>query len=112
MKLLSNEIYNRVETLLREYYNNDNTIIEYTESMREIKQFFNASPYKEFLQIFYFDRYKYKYRYPSNRMLFAYLCGILHVEEPTLYNIRREIIYKSAMIFYKNNIMEENKYVE
>lgn len=106
MKLLSNEIYNKVETLLREYHNCDNTIIEYIKSINEIKQFFNNSPYKEFIQIFYFDRHKYRYRYPSNRMLFAYLCNLLHLEEPTLYNIRREIVYKSAMIFYKNDIIE------
>ena len=43
MKLLSNEIYNKVETLLREYHNCDNTIIEYIKSINEIKKFTNST---------------------------------------------------------------------
>lgn len=104
MKLLQKNEYNRIEELLRAYKLNNDMGETYQLAMKEIIEFFDKDIYKEFLNIFYFDRYKYINRYADNRSLFNYLCSELYVQEPTLYMIRKEIVYKSAMIFYKYNI--------
>lgn len=106
MKLLSKENYDKVEKYLREYKGYNVKTIEYIKSIEEIINFFVETPYKDFLNIFYFDRREYKNRYPSNRLLFRHLCKTLYLQEPTLYIIRKEIVYKSAMIFYKNGILK------
>ena len=102
MKLLNKQEYNTIENILRKN-NEDNPVM--VKSMREIKEFFDVSPYKEFLQIFYLERNNYNNRYPDNRSLLRYLSKKLYVQEPTLYIIRKEIVYKATMIFYKYGII-------
>lgn len=106
MKLLPKNDYNIVEELLR-VYNICATMEEpYKRSMEEIIEFFNVPIYKDFLEKFYLTRYEYLNRYTDNRSMIRYLCSILYVSEDQLYKVRREIIYKSAMVFYKNNLLK------
>lgn len=105
MKLLSNDEYKKIELLLMDSKNvvaNDNKL---KTAIEEIKSFFTIPIYSEFLDIFYINRKNYKNRYCSNRSLFRYLSRKLYIQESTLYAIRKEIIYKSAMIFYKYDII-------
>lgn len=106
MKLLNKKDYKAVENLLRSYRTNDNLSDTYLKAINEIINFFNYEIYKEFLEIFYFERHQFKNRYPDNRTLFSYLSTKLFLREPTLYVIKKEIVYKSAMIFYKYRLME------
>ena len=106
MKLLSKKDYDFVEYLLRDYFKCTSVSDNYKKSIEEIIDFFNVPIYKEFLELFYFKRNEYSNRYPDNRSMLRYLCDKLYVQEPTLYMVRKEIVHKSAMIFYKNNILE------
>ena len=107
MKLLAKTDYDKVEELLRVYCLNAVATWEepYKKAIDEIIEFFNVPVYNKFLELFYFRRNEYKNRYPDNRSMFNYLCQLLYVQEPTLYMMRKEIIYKSAMIFYKYNLI-------
>lgn len=106
MKLLPKNDYNAVEELLRVYGIAATMEEPYKKSMEEIIEFFNVPVYKDFLYAFYFNRYQYMNRYNDNRSMMRYLCSQLFVSEDKLYGVRKEIIYKSAMIFYKNNVMK------
>lgn len=106
MKLLTKSEYNGIEELLRAYKLCAEMEEPYKLAMKEIIEFFDKDVYRDFLNIFYFDRYKYINRYADNRSLFNYLCNELYVQESTLYMIRKEIVYKSAMIFYKYNFIK------
>lgn len=106
MRILSIRTYHEVENLLRDSYKESDADKNYIEAIAEIKNFFNKTPYKDFLNIFYLERHLYKNRYPSDRVLFTHLCRQLYLQEPTLYVIKKEIIYKSAMIFYKRNLIK------
>ena len=104
MKLLTNDDYNKVEYYLTQY----NKIIDnctYDKALTDIITFFNDYNYRILLETFYLYRGNYKNRYPSNSSIFRYLSKKLYVQEPTLYAMRKEIIYKSAMIFYKYDLM-------
>lgn len=105
MQLLKNCEYKLVEDLLKNYSKNNNSNETYSKALAEIIEFFNIDNYKEVLNMFYIHRYEYKYRYPSNRDISRYLVKKLYLEESTIYKMRKEIIYKSAMIFYKYNII-------
>lgn len=107
MKLLTRDEYDKVENMLKDFYAKE--IVEppylYKEAIEELKAFFIAEPYKTFLEIFFLNRHQYKYRYPSNSMMLKYLSDKLYLQEPTLYIMRREIVYKASMIFYKYNLL-------
>ena len=109
MKLLTKNEYNSIEELLRAYKLGTDMGEPYKLAMKEIIEFFDKDTYRDFLNIFYFDRYKYINRYADNRSLFNYLCGALFVQEPTLYMIRKEIVYKAAMLFYKYNVLNKEE---
>ena len=107
MRLLSKSEYDTVEELLRAYGIAAELEEPFNSAMKELITFFNKSVYKDFLQFFYFDRHKYINRYPDNRSMMTYLCNKLYIQEPTLYIVRREIVYKAAMIFYKYDIFNK-----
>ena len=104
MKLLTKSEYDKVEELLRAYGINATWEEPYKSAINEIIEFFGKDIYKQFLDIFYFKRYTYKNRYPNNSDLFLYLSEKLYVQQPTLYIMRKEIVYKAAMVFFKFNI--------
>ena len=105
MKLLTKNEYSAIEELLRAYDLCGTMEEPYKKAMEEIIHFFNKDLYKEFLDIFYLHRYQYIHRYPSNSDLFVYLSQKLFVQQPTLYVMRKEIIYKAGMVFYKYQIL-------
>lgn len=105
MKLLTTNEYKKVESYLKNYYKYMNRIIEYDKAIKEINSFFKNSIYRTVLEVFYIYRNDYKNRYPSNSAIFKYLSAKLYIQEPTLYAIKKEIIYKSAMVFYKYSLM-------
>ena len=109
MKLLSKNKYEEIENILYNYeqniYNKQNII----DSISELEEFFeNSPPHIYFLKTYYFNRYKYKNRYPKNDNvgLFKKICKDLYIEIPTGYLIKKELIYKTAMIFYKNEVID------
>ena len=109
MRLLTKNEYKQIENLLYEYGQNKDDK-KYTECMKnafkEIEEFFeNSPPHLYFLHTYYFDRYKYKNRYPNNASLLKKICKDLYIEQPTGYIIKRELIYKIAIIFYKNKVI-------
>jgi len=106
MRLLSNKDCKIVDNLLRAYNTNIPKTENYSKAMEEIIAFFDIEIYKQFLDVYYFNRFKYKNRCPDNRSLFAYLMTLLYLQEPTLFAIRKEIRYKSAMIFYKYGLID------
>lgn len=108
MKLLSSNEYKKVEYFLRNYTQFENLTNNMNNAIMEIKDFFNIPLYKELLDVFYIHRYDYKNRYPTNATLFSYLSEKLNLQEPTLYVMRKEIVYKSAMIFYKYGELGRN----
>ena len=105
MRLLPKETYSIVEELLRTYKINAIPEEPYKLAMNEIIDFFNTPIYREFLELFYFDRHNYLYRYPDNRSMLNYIGSKLFIQENTYYQIRKEIVYKSAMIFYKYGLL-------
>ena len=109
MKLLGKKEYNFVEQTLRTFGLATQLEEPFESAKKEIVEFFNISPYDEFLQLFYFNRHEYRNRYRDNRSMFTFLCKKLYVQESTLYMMRKEIVYKSAMILYKYNILQEFK---
>ena len=94
-----------MKNFLRDYIHKKELSTIELLAVSELAEFFSDEPYKTFLDVFYINRYSYKNRFPSNRSLFKYLSKTLYVQEPTLYIMRKEIIYKSAMIFYKYKII-------
>jgi hypothetical protein len=107
MKLLEKQEYKTIESLLENYDLFTEPTEDYLAAMKELIEFFDVPVYRDFLDYFYFNRHKYKNRYPDNRSMFSYLRKILFVQEPTLYMVRKEIVYKSAMLFYKYNVLEK-----
>lgn len=105
MKLLNKTEYMEVERTLRTINQNETTTESRANAVDEIVKFFKDSPYAEFLEIFYLNRHNYKHRFPTNRQLFRYISNKLYLQESTLYLMRKEIVYKSAMIFYKYNVL-------
>ena len=109
MKLLPKNEYDLIEQLLQNYKYFTEPTSNYLKSMNELITFFDIPIYKEFLTYFYFNRSQYKNRYPNNRAMLNYLCNKLYVQESTLYSIRREIVYKATMLFYKYDVLKEEK---
>lgn len=103
MKLLTNDIYKRVEKIL---YNYKNITDENTKmGLIELGKFFNGTDHMYFIENYYYKRDDYRNRCPKNSTLFEYICKKLYIEKPTLYIIKKEVIYKAAMIFYKNGVI-------
>lgn len=105
MRLLPKEVYSIVEELLRAYKLNAVPEEPYKLALEEIISFFDVPTYREFLDLFYFTRHQYLYRYPDNRSMLNYIGEKLFIQENTYYQIRKEIVYKSAMIFYKYGLL-------
>ena len=103
MKLLTKEIYDRVENILLNYKNTVDENIR--KSLVELSMFFKGTDHMYFIQHYYYCREDYKNRYPRDSNLFEYICKKLYIEKPTLYIIKKEVIYKAAMIFYKNGVI-------
>lgn len=103
MKLLTNNVYKKVEKLLYNYKNTTDEIIK--KSLIELSEFFNGTDHMYFLEHYYYYRDDYKNRCPKNSTLFDYICKKLYIEKPTLYIIKKEVIYKATMIFYKNGVI-------
>lgn len=103
MKLLTNEVYRKIENLLysRNIIVNTNTLA----ALKKLEDFFKGTDHMYFLKNYYYDRKNYKNRYPKNSMLFKQICKELYIEEPTLYIIKKEVIYKAAMIFYEKGVI-------
>lgn len=107
MKLLTNDEYKMIENYLYEYnplalYND----IKIKNSIEEVKEFFEDRPHKYFLEKYYLERKDYVNRYPSNSSFLKKICKDLYIEEPTGYRVKQELIYKTAMIFYKNGVIK------
>ena len=84
MRLLPKSKYKEIENILYSYgqkiYNKQNII----DSINEIEEFFeNSPPHKYFLDIYYFNRHKFKNRYPTNSSLLNKICKDLYIEQPT-----------------------------
>lgn len=107
MKLLPRPKYNMIEELLRTYEIAKELDEPFEKAIEEIVKFFDVPIYKEFLQLFYFERHKFINRFPDSRSMMNYLKDKLYISETQVYTIRKEIVYKSAMIFYKYNIIED-----
>lgn len=105
MKLLPKEEYKKVEELLRTFGLCASIEEPYKSAMNDIIEFFNDKEYGMLLDIFYLNRYKYVNRLPTNEMIFIYLSSKLNIPKPTLYLMRKEMVYKAAMIFYKYDIL-------
>lgn len=103
MKLLSKETYKKIEKIL--YDAHETTDPKVTKALEALNNFFKGSEHEEFLNTYYYNRHKYNNRCPKNSMLFKKICNQLYIEEPTLYIIKKEVIYKAAMIFYKNGVI-------
>ena len=102
MKLLTNDVYKKVEKLLYNYKNTTDEIIK--KSLIELSEFFNGTDHMYFIEHYYYID-DYKNRCPKNSNLFDYICKKLYIEKPTLYIIKKEVIYKAAMIFYENGVI-------
>lgn len=104
MRLLPKSEYKKIENIL---YNSENIDdINIQNSLAELNAFFeNSLWHKYFLEKYYYSRYQYKNRFAKNSDFFKYICTELYIEEPTLYIVKREILYKAAMIFYKNGVL-------
>ena len=103
MRLLPKKECKKIEEILR---TSDSNNADIKKAVKEIKDFFEVEIYADFLKLFYFERYKYINRYIDNRSMMKYLSERLYSAESQLYVVRKEIIYKSAMIFYKNDILK------
>lgn len=107
MKLLTKTKYKEIENILYKYNKEYKKNILITKSITEVLEFFNSSPpHLYFLDMYYFKREKYKNRYPDNSALFKKLCRDLYIVESTGYDVKRELIYKIAMVFYKNGVIK------
>lgn len=104
MKLIDKKVYEEIEKLLVAGKNADKKEVQ--ESLQELNAFFKGTNHYNFLKTYYYERHKYKYRYPRKEDLFKKVYRDLYVEEPTLYQIKKEVIYKAAMIFYKNGVLK------
>jgi len=105
MKLIDKATYKEIELILLNAQNEDlpdNT----KQALKELHDFFYGSLHYEFIKAYYFNRYKYKYSCPNVADLFKKIYHDLYIEEPTLYQIKKEVIYKAAMIFYKNGVLK------
>lgn len=104
MKLLKKDEYKKLEEYLREYKDYvDNK--NYVKAINELVSFFSDIEYSSVLNIFYLQRNSYLNRFPTNQALFSYLNCLLAIPIPTLYVMRKEIVYKAAMIFYKYDLL-------
>lgn len=103
MKLISNETYQKIEGIL--YNCLGTTDLNIKKSIDSLNNFFKDTDHLYFLQNYYYNRDSCKNRYPRNSLLFRKICKDLFIEESTLYIIKKEIIYKAAMIFYKNGVI-------
>lgn len=103
MKLLTNEIYGKIEGILYNYWNTTNENVK--KSLVELGKFFNGTDHMYFIENYYYNRQNYKNRCPKDSMLFDQICKDLYIEKPTLYIIKKEVIYKMAMILYKNGVI-------
>lgn len=104
MKLLPKETYKKIEEILYNYKKCNNDQIR--KSIKEVKEFFIDRPHVYFLDKYYITRNEYKNRFPANSIWLKKICDDLYVEEPTGYRIKQELIYKTAMIFYKNGVIK------
>lgn len=111
MKLLNNTEYRFVEKMLRNSYMYSPTS-KLNVIIQELFSFFDNQQYTDFISIFYIERYMYKNRYANNRALFQFLSRKLAIPESTLYLMRREIVYKSAMLFYKHSLYCEEDNID
>lgn len=105
MKLVDKDTYREIETILENAYQPN--LPDYIKlSLHELDNFFGGTTHYEFMKRYYYERDQYKYRYAKKKALFKKIYRELYVEEPTLYQIKKEVIYKAAMIFYKNGVLK------
>lgn len=103
MKLIDNETYQKIEGILYNCLTTNDLNVK--KSIESLNNFFKETDHLYFLQNYYYRRNLYTNRYPRNSLLFKKICKDLYIEEPTLYIIKKEVIYKAAMIFYKNGVI-------
>ena len=104
MKILENWQYKYIEKCLFNYNSLLNSNLETEKRMlaaiNNAIKFFRGTLHKTMINEYYISVNKYKRKY-SRAGHYKYVClDLLHIEEPTGYVIRREIIYKIAMNCY------------
>lgn len=112
MRLLEKDVLKKVERLLSEYNRTELRPKQYEDAMNEIITFFDEPIYRDVLDVYYIRRNEYKNRYSNNHSILLYLHNKLYVQMPTLYLIRKEIVYKAAMIFFEYGIVRTNSRTE
>ena len=102
MKLLDKAEYDYIENILR----GNNSRPEIDESIKEVLEWFEKEKdYRDFYDMFYSRRGEYKNRYPSNSDMLYFLKKKLCCETTRIYQMRKDIVYKTAMVLYKNGLL-------
>lgn len=108
MRILENWQYKYIEKCLFNYKQLLNSTLETEKKMvlaiNEALTYFKGQPHEIMMTEFYFNRHKYTKRYTVTGH-FRHVCmNLLYMEEPNGYVVRREIVYRIAMICFELHI--------
>lgn len=110
MRILENWQYKYIEKCLFNYKQLVNSTLETEKKMvlaiNEARNYFKDTLHEAMMEEFYFNRNKYSKKYTVTGH-FRYVCTeLLCTEEPNGYVIRREIIYRIAMVCFELHIFK------
>ena len=116
MKILSNGQYKYVEACLFNYtpaLNSTNTTdANVFKAINETISYFKGTSHEIMMREYYFNAKTYLKKY-TRAGHFTHVClDLVHTEEPNGYVMRREIVYRVAMMFYALGIFTVKNFEE
>ena len=116
MKILSNGQYKYIEACLFNYDNlfnsKDKTEQQMVKAINETINYFSGTSHEKMMREYYFNAKTYLKKY-TKAGHYTHVClDIIHTEEPNGYVIRREIVYRVAMMCYALGIFTIKNFEE
>lgn len=116
MKILSNGQYKYIEACLFNYHHlcntTDETELKMLKAINETISYFRGTSHEIMMQEYYFNSKTYLKKY-TKAGHYAHVClDLIHTEEPNGYVIRREIVYRVAMMCYALGIFTVKNFEE
>ena len=116
MKIISNGQYKYIEACLFNYYqmskSTDETEQKVIKAINETISYFKDTSHERMMREYYFNSKTYLKKY-TRAGHYTFVClNIIHTEEPNGYVIRREIVYRVAMMCYALGIFTVKNFEE
>lgn len=116
MKILNNGQYKYIEACLFNYnelsHSTDTIEQKMLKAINETLNYFSGTSHETMMREYYFNSKTYLKKY-TRAGHYTHIClDIIHTEEPNGYVIRREIVYRVAMMLYALGVFTVKNFEE